>query len=62
MEQEGAQAREQQGVGHIQPGQRGDQNCCAEHGEQMLHTQQQTLGDTQRVGIIHDFIVFGSCH
>ena len=63
MEQEGAQTREQQGIGHIQAGQRGNQHGCAEHGEQVLHAQKQTLGGAQGGSIVDRIgIGFGSCH
>ena len=34
----------------------GDKHCCAEHGEQMLQTQQQHAGHAQRACIIDGFV------
>jgi len=62
VEQQRAQARKQQGVGHIQACQRGNQNRCAEHGEQMLYAQQQALGDTQGAGVVYCVSIFFRCH
>ena len=63
MEQQCAQAGKQQGIGHVQAGQRRNQHRCAEHGEQMLHAQNQLLGGTQGAGIIDGIgILLDFCH
>ena len=63
MEQQSAETRKQQSVGHVQPGQGRHQHGGAEHGEEVLHTQQEPLGGCQGGGVVHDVgIGFRSRH
>ena len=57
VEQQGAQACEQQGGGDGQAGQRGDQHCGAEHGEHVLDAQDQHLGGAKDAGVINGVIL-----
>ena len=58
MEEQCAETREQQGGGHVQAGQGGNQHRRAEHGEQVLHTQNQCLGGAQLSYVVNRFVVF----
>ena len=63
VEQQGAQACEQQGGGDIQTGQGGDQHGSAEHGEHMLQAQDQDLAGAQSLCVIDGFgLLFVSRH
>ena len=63
MEQQGAQTGEEQGGGHVQTGDGGDEDGCAEHGEQMLDAQNDLLGASKGAGVVHGFVAcFGICH
>ena len=63
VEQQSAETGEQQGGGNIQAGDGGNENGCAEHGEQVLHAEQELLGAAQSAGVVHGFIdIFGICH
>jgi hypothetical protein len=62
MEQQCAQTGKQQRGGHIQTGDGGDKNRCAEHGEQVLQTQNEHFAFSQDFGIIDGFLVFLMIH
>ena len=63
MEQQGAQTGKQQGCGNIQTGDGRNENGCAEHGEQVLHAEQELLGAAQSAGVVDGFIDrIGICH
>ena len=63
MEQQGTQTGEEQGGGHIQTGDGGNEDGCAEHGEQMLDAQNDLLGASKGAGVVHGFVAcFGICH
>ena len=57
VEQQGAQTREEQGGGHAQPGEGGYQHGGAEHGEHVLHAQDEHFGSSQLPGIINGLIL-----
>ena len=63
VEQQSAETGEQQGGGNIQAGDGGNENGCAEHGEQVLHAEQELLGAAQSAGVVDGFIDrIGICH
>ena len=53
VEEQRAQTGEQQGGGHAQPGQSGDQHRGAEHGKHVLDAQHQHFGHAQLAGVVN---------
>jgi hypothetical protein len=60
VEDQGAEACEQQGGGHRKTGNDRDQDCGSEHGEHVLEAEGKHLAATERAGIVDGLLVV--CH